>query len=304
MKPTKQHYVPQCYLREFADPLSFLSKDYFVWIIDKNGRKKRRDKVKNVLFSNDIYTISIPGEGKDYTIEKTLQDIEGAYATIFREKIIKKLPLSGEEHAMLCIFVAAMLKRTLRQKDLVEKFNKNIAEMFSKMEINHGLLPSKSVEAEKQIENAHKTELINSIPEISKILSNMSLAFVCTPLKRRKFITSDDPCTLFNPDLQWLASSQSPGLGQKSVQLTLPLSPYITLCLTWSSVKGYIVATESMVDDLNRMTRNSCYKYFISHTTWLKLVWFSKYPFSFVFLAISFKRRVADRVVVFFKKNI
>lgn len=301
-KPTKQHYVPQCYLREFADPLSFFSKDYFVWIIDRDGKRKRRDKVKNVLFSNDLYTISIPGKGKDYTIEKKLQDIEGAYATIFREKISKRLPLSEEEHAMLCIFVAAMLQRTLRHKDSVEKFSNDIAEMFSKMEVRHGVPPSKSLEAKKYLKNAHKTELINSIPEISKILSNMSLAFLCTPSRRRKFITSDDPCTLFNPDLQWQAFCV-PGLGQKAVQLTLPLSPYITLCLTWSSIRGYMIATESMVDDINRMTRASCYKYFISHTTWLKLVWFSRYPFSVVFMIRVFKKRVLDRLVVFLKRK-
>lgn len=300
-RPTKQHYVPQCYLREFADPLSFFSKDYFVWIIDKNGKKKRRDKVKNVLFSNDLYTITIPGKGKDYTIERKLQDIEGAYATIFREKISKKLPLSGEEHATLCVFVAAMLQRTLRHKDSVEKFHNDMSEMFARMEEKHGMSPSKSEEMKRQLENSHKNELISGIPYVSKILSQMSLAFFCAPLGM-KFITSDDPCTLFNPELQWQAFC-SPGLGQKSIQLTMPLSPNITLCLTWSSVRGYMNASKWIVEDLNRMTRAACYKYFISHTLWPKIIWFSRYPFSIVFLGRVFKKRVWDKFLRLFNKK-
>jgi hypothetical protein len=61
-KPTKQHYVPACYLREWAKTPIFSKKDPFVWIIDKNTKQKRRDKVKNILVSNDLYTIKIEGK--------------------------------------------------------------------------------------------------------------------------------------------------------------------------------------------------------------------------------------------------
>jgi hypothetical protein len=120
-KPTRQHYVPQCYLREWADPTSLVSAEPFVWIFDKDGQKKRRDKVKNVLVSNDLYTLTIKGQ-KNYSIEETFASLEGRYARVFRSKISQKLPLSEEEHIVLSAFVSAMMQRTLRHKDNVETF--------------------------------------------------------------------------------------------------------------------------------------------------------------------------------------
>ena len=118
-KPTKQHYVPQCYLREWADPTVSSNQEPFVWIFDKDGRNKRKDKVKNVLASNDLYTIKIKGV-KNYSIEETLANLEGKYAKIFEEKIKRKLPLTEEEHIILCAFVSVMLQRTLRHRDNLE----------------------------------------------------------------------------------------------------------------------------------------------------------------------------------------
>ena len=67
-QPTKQHYVPQCYLREFADPTVPPSDEPRIWIFDRDGKNKRWDKIKNVLASNDLYTLKTKGQ-KNYSIE-------------------------------------------------------------------------------------------------------------------------------------------------------------------------------------------------------------------------------------------
>lgn len=36
-KPTKQHYVPACYLREFVDP-----SDGLLWVFSKDGKSVQR----------------------------------------------------------------------------------------------------------------------------------------------------------------------------------------------------------------------------------------------------------------------
>ncbi len=100
--------MPACYLREWAKTPIFSKKDPFVWIIDKNTKQKRRDKVKNILVSNDLYTIKIEGK-KNYVIEETLASLEGNYARIFKEKINKHKPLNDEEHIILCTFTAVMM---------------------------------------------------------------------------------------------------------------------------------------------------------------------------------------------------
>jgi Protein of unknown function (DUF4238) len=102
-KPTNQHYVPQCYLREWADTRHSNKGEPVIWIFDRDGKNKRKDKVRNVLVSYDLYTLRIKGQ-KNFVIEETFASLEGKYAQVFRDKINRKLPLSAEEHIVLCAF--------------------------------------------------------------------------------------------------------------------------------------------------------------------------------------------------------
>jgi helix-turn-helix protein len=99
-------------LRQWADQTG--SKDPFVWIFTKDGKRKRRDKVKNVLFTKDMYTLRIKGQ-KNYLIEET-------FAQVFQQKISQQHPLSEEEHIVLCAFVSAMMQRTLRTRRTSRRF--------------------------------------------------------------------------------------------------------------------------------------------------------------------------------------
>jgi hypothetical protein len=288
-KPTKQHYVPQCYLREWADPNVPSSKEPYVWIFDKDGKNKRRDKVKNVLLSKDLYTIKIEGQ-KSYFIEETLAELESHYAQVFRDKIRQKLPLSEHERIVLCAFVSAMLQRTLRHKDNLEGFYDQLIELMERMEKAKDLPSTKSDELKLFKENSHKLGVVQLLPDITELLLKMSVAFLCAE-KRAMFITSDDPCNLFNPDLQW-QRFYGPGLLQKNIQVTLPLSPQIMLCLSWSNVRGYILTDKSRVEDANRMVRGHSYNYFISNTSKIKKVWFRQYPSDFFFMLKVFRRKL------------
>jgi hypothetical protein len=120
----------------------------------------------------------------------------------------------------------------------------------------------------------------------------MNLAFLCAE-KGSRFITSDDPCNLFNPDLQW-QKLYGPGLAQRNIEVTLPLSPEIMLCMTWSNLRGYIKWEEKRVDESNRLIVGHCYKYFISHGPKTKLVWFSNYPWNLAFIIKVFKHKLRE----------
>jgi len=278
----KQHSVPKCYLREFVDPKTPDGYEPFIWIFDKNGKNKRKKAPKNVLTSKNIYTISIAGKTKDYSIEKGLSSIENDFAILFRQKIKNLLPLSEEEHISLCIFIATMLQRTVSQKANLEHFLDEIISHGEKIAEHHGM-KSRTVENLKNYRrNAHKLNILEMLPDVTQILLNMSLAFMITRSKSR-FITSDDPCTLFNPKLRG-QSLMSPGLGQKNVELTMPLSPKIALCLSWSNFRGYIDIGKRQIEDLNRTIRAHCYKIFISSSPNKKFRWFLKYPLSITFI--------------------
>lgn len=295
----KQHSVPQCYLREFIDPETPEGYEPFIWIFDKNGKKRRKKAPKNVLTSNNLYTIEVEGKTRDYSIEKGLSSIENDFAILFRQKIKKLLPLSEEEHISLCIFVSTMLQRTVSQKDNLEHFLDELISHGEKLAAHHGI-KSRSVEGLKNHrKNAHKFNILEMLPEVTQILLNMSFAFVIVGGSKSRFITSDDPCTLFNPKLQG-QRLMGPGLGQKKVELTMPLSPEIALCLSWSNFQGYIEIGNRLIEELNRTTRAHCYEFFISSSSHKKLRWSLKYPLSITFVIKIIRKKLYSK----FRKNL
>lgn len=298
-EPKRQHYVPQCYLREWIDPNVPKGHEPFVWIFDRKGKNKKRKAPKNILRSNDLYTLQIKGRQKNYSIEKTLSSLEGEYAKIFREKIRNRLPLSEKEHVLLCSFVSVMLQRTLRQKDNLERFYDELVKVTESMEKHHNIEPKKSIELRDSKKDAHKVGIVEHLPDFTEILFRMGLAFLCADESSSKFLTSDDPCTLFNPDLQW-QRFYGPGLLQRNIQVTLPLSPNVMVCLSWSNLRGYIKWSRRRVDESNRMTIGHSYEYVVCHSSRTKRLWFRKYPMNLIFLlrilihqVRMFKHRIA-----------
>lgn len=280
--PKDQHFVPRCYLSEFVDPNTPEDREPYIWVFDKDGREKRNKAPTNVFTEKYLYTIEFQGK-KDFTIEDNLSKIEAKFSRVMKT-IKKKEPLSEQEHAYLCIFIAAQLQRTLRFKRNQEGFIQQLIDHGKQMALAHGSNADAFVnEWEEYKKDVHKLQLMEGLPFLANTLKRMNIAFLCSPdIVRHPYITSDDPCVLFNPDLQW-QRFLSPGFGQKNVQLTLPLSPEITVMFTWARYHGYGLLTGSQVEDLNRMTRAHCDNEFVSRFPKKKGVWFRRLPLDPVF---------------------
>ncbi|MBP7133816.1 DUF4238 domain-containing protein [Patescibacteria group bacterium] len=278
--PINQHYVPQCMLELFSKEKNDKGKSV-LWVISKDAKKKRKSSIEEIFAKNHLYT-KIIGSEKVFTVEKTLGNIEGDFATLYREKISKRLPLSDIEHLNLCAFVATMMQRTLRFKKNIESFyDQRIALVKGAGADAHSTeLHVAKLEAEKK--DAHKQGLIDSFPEITKMLMKMNVAFFCAEKSGEAFITSDDPCHMFNPDLQW-QRFYSPGLGQEHTEVKLALSRNTLLLLSWSNYRGYFPMESSGVDDQNRMTRAYADKDIATSREKMKLVWRSPLPWDLCF---------------------
>ncbi len=135
--PTKQHYVPACYLREWVDPNTPPDQDPYLWIFKKGEKKGKKRAPSNSFTETDLYTLKIDGK-KDYSIEEALSTLEGRYASVFRNTISKHLPLNDDDHITLCVFAAAMLYRTLRHKHQLEKFFDELIQQMEAMEHAYG----------------------------------------------------------------------------------------------------------------------------------------------------------------------
>ncbi|HBD24827.1 MAG: hypothetical protein A2566_02535 [Candidatus Zambryskibacteria bacterium RIFOXYD1_FULL_40_13] len=277
--PKNQHTIPQCYLKQFVDPKVPSNFGPCVWIFERKSKRGKRKNVRSVLTETDVYTLQ-----GDYSIEKSLAQLESEYAVIFENKIKNKLPLTPYEHTIFCAFVAAMLQRTLKQKEHIENQMDQMIGWAKQLEMVHGAKPKSSIAWEEAKKDAHKISVVEMVPDIAKILSKMNVAFLCTKSKRVSFITSDSPAYLFNSQLQfqrWFA----PAFGQKHVEIRMPLSPEISVCFSWiNNLRGYLVATEDMVHNDNRMVFGYSHQYFIANSQKLKRRWFRRLPLDPVFI--------------------
>lgn len=276
--PKNQHIIPRCYLKQFVDPRTPAGQEPYVWIFERDQRRGRKKAPKNILSETDFYTLK-----GDYTIEKTLAQIESEYSSIFDRKIGKKKPLSPQEHVLFCAFVSAMLQRTLKQKENIEGFIDQIVEKMTQLEEAHGMSPKTSEEWKAGKEHAHKLSVLAMIPEITKILLQMNVAFLCSD-GRASFIGSDAPAFLFNSRLQF-QRFLGPGLKQKHVEVHMPLSPTISVCFSWiNNMRGYVEVGEDTVHECNRMVFGHSHQYFIAVSPKLKRRWFRRLPLDPVFI--------------------
>lgn len=289
--PKNQHIIPQCYLKQFVDPKTPTGHEPYVWIFGRDSKVGKKKAPVNILAKTDFYTY----EGS-YAIETSLAKLEGDYAVIFERKIKKKIPLTPHEHAVFCAFVAAMLQRTLKQKEHIENQMDGIIAHIKQMEIAHGAKPKTSLEWEEAKKDAHKIQLVEMAPEIARILTKMNIAFLCSKNKRVSYITSDSPAYLFNSQTQFLPF-HSPAFGQKHVEVRMPLSPEISVCFSWiNNVRGYLVATEDMVHNDNRMVFGFSHQYFIANSEQVKRRWFRRMPLDPIFLLRYLKHEIPMRI--------
>ena len=282
-EPKNQHIVPQCYLKQFVDPNTPPGQEPYVWIFDRGSKKGKKRAPKNILTEADFYTLKLRTGKKDYTIEETLSQIESKYSTVFEGKIKHKLPLDDRDHIFLCAFVAAMLQRTVKQKESMEAFLDQLITMAEEAERIHGATPKTSVELKQMKENAHKLGIVQMIPIITRILFQMNLAFLCSN-GHNSFITSDAPCYLFNSHLQWQRFN-GPGLGQKHVEVRMPLSPKISACFSWAyNFRGYLKIDSYWIHESNRMVFGHGHEYFIANSRKIERRWFHRFPLDPIFV--------------------
>lgn len=271
--PVDQHIIPKCHLKNFVDYSLPKNKGKRVWIFNKKDKVGRDQHIRSTLTSEHFYTIG----NDDFRVETSLQQIEDKYSKIFDLKISKKLPLNMEEHVFFCAFVASMIQRTVAQRENIGHMFDQIIERLSVIEAETGKVSKAKQEWIEKKKNAHSFSIIQMLPEMTNIMVEMNIAFFCSQTKT-PFITSDNPAFLFNSKLQFYPM-YSPGLGQKDVEIRMPLSPEIAVCFSWiNNVRGYLGFKKDEVDDWNRMTYGHSHEYFISNSPKTKKIWFNSMP--------------------------
>ena len=123
-----QHKVPRTYLEPFCND------DGRLWVAN-DQLKLYADRPRNVLTEQDFYTVRFPSGGGSLLIEtQYLGGIEGAYATLYRERLADRLPLSDDNKAMMAVFLASMIERSPRRRTAIEGIFEKIGAKVSEFQ--------------------------------------------------------------------------------------------------------------------------------------------------------------------------
>lgn len=292
----KQHYVPRCYLKAWCDPSCPPNRTPFVWLFDREGAECKPKSPGNLFHENNLYTIEKPDGGRNLVLEHGLQQLEDEFARLRNRKLNFRRELDGDEKLLLCAFTAAMQSRTKAQRDHWAHQWKRPLEMADAMQRK---LDEASKEERKRIANASPPQssrgssisheelralaarplqnmMAPIINTVTPLLFRMDLAlfFVST---EPGFITSDHPCVWFDPEsYKRPPLLQGAGLGSRTVEVSLPLSPGFLAYLNWQGVNGYIEANEKVVNEFNRRTRFYADEHFVVSKPVKNDYWFQR----------------------------
>ena len=291
----KQHYVPACYLKAWYDTTAPKNQTPYVWFFDKDSSNARAKAPENIFHETNMYTIITERGKRDLRLEHGLAQLETEFARIRDKKLRRRLPFDQDDHTLLCAFIVAQLFRTPKMREhhrqQWEPVLKKMEHMLEwaktatpeqKRQLAEMLEPSseskQSVEYEdvKRIyEQPIQTMMRPAVATLTPLLSRLDMAILEIENDSIGFITSDNPCVMFDPAAYKRPPFyRAPGLAYPTTEITLPVSPRQCICLNQMKLKGYWRVQETHLDEINRRTRFWADKYFVVNCNQIKRIWF------------------------------
>lgn len=292
----KQHYIAQSYLTPWCDPTCPPNHDSYVWIFEKDQRTGKKKAPKNIFHENNMYTIVGKSGERDVSIEKSLSGIESDYSAIRQKKISRLKKVDELERLIICAFIAAMRVRTPRNREHIR------SQWGHALKMGEDLKRKMEAMSQKERDEVAKTRVISapvkkvaslSLEDVRKmvneplqitllpvivrqapLLFTLDFSVHCAPTGM-EFITSDDPCIWFDPQLiggnpNW----NVPTLGSNTIEVILPVSPNQCILLNKKGVTGYLDASPQMVTGINRLLRLNADKKFVNSKNTVREEWF------------------------------
>lgn len=223
----------------------------------------------------DRYTIKSSTGERSLRVEDTLSHIETKFVAI-REQLEARHRISSEDHFLICAFVAAMCSRTKRAGDQWMKLFETVRSQASRLAQAHGSQLDWP-RLDDAVRNANARIVDATLSVLTPMLFHLR-AGVYYAEDRGAFITSDDPCVRYDPDsFRKPPAHRSSSLSCPNVRILLPLSPKSLLLFGYDeNYAGYRRCDEQFIDEVNRLTRFSSNKYFVTHDGRTNSAWFEE----------------------------
>lgn len=221
-----QHFVPQLYLRHFADDKEKL------FVFDKPQEKVFHSSTEKVAASKYFYDVNpslLPEGVNPQFVEKTLAEAEGKYATALAATIasIKDTGcLCPESRPALADFIAVQVMRSKAVRTHMAQTNTSLG-MVLEQQSAPGAKAKYHLQ-DNSLSFVHAMLILGSSGEMRDCLLNQ-IWIGARNISMRPFITSDSPI-IRNPHIQ-NALAPNIGFASPGIEVFIPLSPIYGLIL-------------------------------------------------------------------------
>ncbi|KWX88551.1 hypothetical protein AMQ83_06005 [Paenibacillus riograndensis] len=287
-----QHWVPQCYLRQWCD--MSIPKGYtpYVWLYSKDWSTQKRKAPANIFAENELYTIEMQSGIRNLYIENGLSKLETLYSKVV-SKIVRNESLTKDDHEVICVFIAAMRARTPFQRDHMQDHWGEVLGMMESIQsqyeeptlkqresMSHTEHVSDDISAfsMKEVKRLAEPPLQEMLPTMvsvqTSILLQMNISILYS-ISKARFLTSDNPYVLFDPESNKRHWMYRGGMGFDTVEISLPITPRHLLLLTWRELPPYIDITRKQVEMFNQRHWAYARNYVVSNSEMNKPSWIS-----------------------------
>ena len=257
-----QHIVPEFLLKNFSDD------GLKIWTFDKSAIQQRWNEVKLRSISTtptNKYFYDRTAGTKLGSLEYNLRDIEDQASSLISKLIIQKNLeiLSEEDKIKLSLFLATQSFRTIGGLGDVQYVNQQLKDFIEPHGVDTSSLDPRST----------WLDIIESSNEFIKHFLNKSWSLI---ISKSEFYISDNPFTR-NNTTHVRQNRGNLGFDSKGIEIYLPLSSSVTLCLYCKETFPYnntvFEAQSENVEYLNWLQVKYSNRFIYSHNSNFELIY-------------------------------
>lgn len=290
--PKRQHVIPKCYLKRFADQDK-------AWVIDLDSDSlPYRTNLNNMLCVKDFYTTNGPQDEKSYDLEDWLCRGETQAEPVLSRLLDQMKIPQKDDKSNLAFFLATLYLRgpffrrlqlelyesTLTWfRDFYYSEDKHFDEVYNSYKSKHGPNAldrefARKVLNESKIKGYIATEgyiatMFHSLPRLTAIFNNMDITvWWGNPSEKMRFITGDFPFVFEDKSIE-IFTWPTYGLMDKRVRIYIPISPLVCIILEYNGLETVLPITNTyFIPIVNSQLGISMSRYIVSRNQ--DLYWF------------------------------
>lgn len=241
--PKIQHYVPQFLLREFTR-----GKSSQIHVFDKRTGRTFVTNTKNAAAESRFYDFD--EGGSTVSLEPVMTSMESVAAPLLHRIVAEESVgwISPHDRAHIALFVGLQLTRTRNFRDRISQAQAALAGKLRGMGVHPAAIPGYMEPSDGSAARV-QARIAVTADELAPFVADKTWMLLRNDTAQ-PFFTSDNPVALQNH--QRRGERGSLGLGVRGIEINLPLSPRLVLCMLCPSYLEDMRTSVARVTELRR----------------------------------------------------